>query len=90
MQSHRTAGRSRGAVVRQKSPDDCLEPIDEFGFSHLSFATDDIHETMKEVIVQGGKSLGEITNFYTIDRPFLIVYMRDCEGNILELEQAPI
>lgn len=61
--------------------------VDELGISHLSFQLEDIHSTMTKVLEAGGSSLGEITNFGTSDEPFLIVYMRDCEGNILELEQ---
>ncbi|MBL4784481.1 MAG: hypothetical protein JKY49_03540 [Cohaesibacteraceae bacterium] len=42
---------------------------------------------MSKILEAGGSSIGEITNFGTTDNPFLIVYMRDCEGNVLELEQ---
>lgn len=63
--------------------------VDRPGFSHLSFATEDIRETVRAVLDHGGSAVGEITNFGTAERPFPIVYMRDCEGNILELEQPP-
>lgn len=64
--------------------------VDEHGFRHLSFETADIHATMTTIFEAGGTRLGEITNFGTTNRPFLIVYLRDCEGNILELEQPPV
>jgi hypothetical protein len=35
----------------------------------------------------GRKALGGITDFGTADTPFLVVYMRDPEGNVVELEQ---
>lgn len=35
----------------------------------------------------GGAQIGEVTDFGTADKPFLIAYARDPEGNVLELEQ---
>ena len=45
---------------------------------------------MTAIFEAGGSQLGEITNFGTADEPFLIVYVRDYEGNILELEQPTV
>ena len=76
-------------ILEYKSSSDRPAPnINERGYGHLSFMIDDIHETMSKILDAGGSKLGEITNFGTAEKPFLIVYLRDCEGNILELEQA--
>jgi len=61
--------------------------VNEPGFGHLSFQVIDIHEMLAAIVGSGGKKLGEVTNFGTEERPFLIVYTRDLEGNIIELEQ---
>jgi predicted enzyme related to lactoylglutathione lyase len=75
-------------LLEYKSSVDCVEPkVDEIGLSHLAFQVADIASTMTTILKAGGKALGEITNFGTADEPLLIVYMRDCEGTILELEQ---
>lgn len=77
-------------LLEYKSSVDRAEPrVDEVGLSHLAFQLADITSTMSKIIKAGGSKLGEITNFGTADKPLLIVYMRDCEGNILELEQTP-
>lgn len=74
-----------------ESSKDRAEPsVDALGIGHLSVEVEDVRSTMTKVLEAGGKALGEITNFGTIDAPFLIVYVRDCEGNILELEQAAV
>ncbi|WP_299850250.1 VOC family protein [uncultured Roseovarius sp.] len=62
--------------------------VNEPGFSHLAFEVDDIRKTYALVIRTGGTALGEITDFGSAEAPLLIVYMRDPEGNILELEQS--
>ncbi len=61
--------------------------VNEPGFAHLSFETDDINAALAATIDAGGAPLGEVTDFGSDDSPFLIVYLRDPEGNILELEQ---
>lgn len=62
--------------------------VNEPGWGHLSFAVPDIHQTCAQIIEHGGAWQGEITNLGTDTAPFLAVYMRDPEGNILELEQG--
>lgn len=61
--------------------------VNEPGFGHLSFEVKNIKATLAEVLNAGGKPLGKVTDFGTVNRPCLIVYVRDPEGNILELEQ---
>ncbi|KQW58555.1 MULTISPECIES: VOC family protein [Ensifer] len=61
--------------------------VNEPGFGHLSFQMEDISVVLAEIIQAGGAQIGEITDFGTPDKPFLIAYARDPEGNVLELEQ---
>lgn len=57
------------------------------GFGHLSFAVDDVHETLKAVIAAGGSAIKKVV---TIDIPnrgrLTEVYATDPEGNIIELQ----
>ncbi|MDO1581522.1 VOC family protein [Rhizobium oryzicola] len=64
-----------------------LPRVNEPGFGHLSFAVDDVHAVLATVIKAGGTQIGEITDFGTADKPFLIAYARDPEGNVLEFEE---
>ncbi len=64
--------------------------VNEPGFGHLAFEVCDLNETVQKVLQWGGSLQGEITNFGTAEKPVLIVYVRDPEGNIIELEQPPI
>ncbi|NRQ15066.1 VOC family protein [Ensifer sesbaniae] len=62
--------------------------VNEPGFGHLSFQMEDIRVALSAIIQAGGSQIGEITDFGTTDKPYLIAYARDPEGNILELEQT--
>ena len=57
------------------------------GLAHLAISVDDLDATLAELIAAGGQLQGEVTNFGTDEAPIRIVYARDPEGNILELEQ---
>ena len=61
--------------------------VNQPGYGHISFEVEDIQATFDAVIEAGGASLGEITDFGTAEAPFLFVYVRDPEGNVVELEQ---
>lgn len=61
--------------------------VNELGFGHLSFQMDDISIVLSAIIDTGGERIGVITDFGTANKPFLIAYTRDPEGNVLELEQ---
>jgi catechol 2,3-dioxygenase-like lactoylglutathione lyase family enzyme len=65
-----------------------IPAVNEPGFGHLAFTFADLKECVKNVLTYGGSLQGEIVNFGTEKRPCLIVYVRDPEGNILELEDA--
>jgi predicted enzyme related to lactoylglutathione lyase len=62
--------------------------VNEPGFGHLSFQMKDVSGMLTQIIQAGGAQIGEITDLGTAEKPFLIAYARDPEGNILELEQA--
>ncbi|MGP1256503.1 MAG: VOC family protein [Kiloniellales bacterium] len=57
------------------------------GYGHISFEVEDIRAMFSTVIQAGGQPLGEITDLGSTETPFLVVYMRDPEGNVIELEQ---
>jgi len=61
--------------------------VNEPGFGHLSFQVENISTTLLAICEAGGVGVGEVINFGSTEEPFLIVYTRDPEGNILELEQ---
>lgn len=65
-----------------------LPQVNEPGYGHMSFKVEDIHATSAAILSAGGTELGEITNFGTETDPVLLIYIRDPEGNILELEQS--
>jgi len=62
-------------------------PVTRPGYGHMSFEVENIHATFGAVIEAGGMPLGEITDLGTEQTPVLCVYVRDPEGNIIELEQ---
>jgi catechol 2,3-dioxygenase-like lactoylglutathione lyase family enzyme len=62
-------------------------PVNQPGYGHICFEVEDIYATFDEGIEAGGTPLGEITDFGTAEAPFLFVYARDPEGNVVELEQ---
>lgn len=61
--------------------------VNEPGYGHLAFEVEDLTVVVEKVLRFGGSLQGEITNFGTDEWPLLITYVRDPEGNILELEQ---
>lgn len=76
-------------ILEYKNTHDRPTPlVNEPGYGHISFEVENIQATLAAVFEAGGKPLGEITDFGTADAPFLIVYVRDPEGNVVELEQC--
>ena len=64
--------------------------VNEPGYGHIALEVHDLTATVENVLHFGGTLQGEITNFGTDEDPRLIVYARDPEGNIVELEQASV
>ena len=57
------------------------------GLAHIAFEVSEIHRTVERVLHFGGSLQGELVNLGSQDRPNFCVYVRDPEGNVLELEQ---
>jgi len=62
-------------------------PVNQPGFGHISFEVSDIEETLNAVLAAGGTRQGEITTFEGPENTSRFVFVRDPEGNVLELEQ---
>ncbi len=67
--------------------DNDLERINMPGFAHLAFEVDDVQETLKEVLAEGGGQVGEVVEeIYPNNMKATFVYAKDIEGNIIELQ----
>jgi len=65
-----------------------LPVANEPGFGHLAFAVEDVEEALRAVQMHGGSSVGEIvTTHVTGVGTLRVVYARDPEGNIVELQK---
>jgi len=74
---------------REPAPNPMPRP-DRPGFGHLGFAVDDVDAALAAVIAAGGAALGQPTTLSVEGAGALcFVYVRDPEGNILEL-QSPV
>lgn len=61
--------------------------INNLGFGHLAFEVDDVRETLKEVIAEGGGQVGDVVEaMYPNNVEATFVYAKDIEGNIIELQ----
>lgn len=57
------------------------------GFGHIAFEVGDVHGTLKAVTDHGGRRLGEVSHSYVPGVGDLtVVYARDPESNIVELQ----
>jgi len=65
-----------------------LPRANECGFAHIAFAVDDVDEALQAVIAAGGGAVGEIASAKVDGVGLLrVVYARDPEGNIVELQK---
>lgn len=62
-------------------------PVNQPGYGHICFQVDDIHAVVSAVVAAGGARVGEVTDLGAPEAPVLCVYVRDPEGNVVELEQ---
>jgi catechol 2,3-dioxygenase-like lactoylglutathione lyase family enzyme len=59
----------------------------ETGYGHLAFSVDDVSNAVREIIDHGGTVLGRIAKTTVAGVGDLeVIYVRDPEGNILELQ----
>jgi predicted enzyme related to lactoylglutathione lyase len=57
------------------------------GFAHIAFAVDSVVDARAEVLTAGGQAVGEVVTLTTADgRKVTWCYVRDPEGNIIELQ----
>ena len=65
-----------------------LPRANECGFGHIAFAVDNVDEALQAVIAAGGGAVGEIATAKVKGVGLLrVVYARDPEGNIVELQK---
>ena len=61
--------------------------INRPGIAHLAFEVDDVETTLAHILAEGGGKLGEVvTADYPNGLEAVLVYAKDPEGNILELQ----
>lgn len=63
--------------------------INENGFAHIAILVDNVEETYEQLIAKGGSACGEIVDKYyeSMDKTLTIVYAKDPDGNIIELQK---
>jgi predicted enzyme related to lactoylglutathione lyase len=67
--------------------DNNLIRANNIGFTHIAFEVDDVDQTLKSALENGGKMLGQITEHFVEEVGRLkFVYFRDPEGNIVEIQ----
>ena len=65
-----------------------LPRANECGFGHIAFAVDDVDQALEAVIAAGGGAVGEIATAEVKGVGLIrLVYARDPEGNIVELQK---
>ena len=65
-----------------------LPGINRSGFAHIAFGVDDVDQALQAVIASGGSTVGEIAMTQVNRLGVLrVVYARDPEGNIIELQK---
>ena len=59
------------------------------GYAHIAIAVDDVDATYKKIIENGGSSDGEIvTEYYeNMNKTLTMVYAKDPDGNIIEIQK---
>ncbi len=58
------------------------------GFTHIAFTVDNLEEIVQKVLQQGGSLVGDVVEkSFPNSGTFALVYLRDPEGNIIELQQ---
>jgi len=62
-------------------------PVNAPGWGHIALEVADLRATLDAVLRLGGNLQGEIITLQGPDHRFEIVYLRDPEGNVIELEQ---
>jgi predicted enzyme related to lactoylglutathione lyase len=70
-------------TLAAESPREVNQP----GLAHLAFSVQDVAEARQVVLAHGGSDLGEMVTLQVAGKgQVTFIYMRDPEGNILELQ----
>ena len=71
----------------QEMHDRALVMANHAGLTHIAFDVDDVEHTLAEAIKNGGQTLGKVTE-KSVDGvgKLKFVYLRDPEGNIIEIQ----
>jgi len=65
-----------------------LPAANRCGFGHIAFAVDEVDEALRTVIAAGGSAVGKVATKEVDGVGVLrVVYARDPEGNIVELQK---
>jgi predicted enzyme related to lactoylglutathione lyase len=65
-----------------------LPEANQCGFAHIAFAVDDVDQALQAVVAAGGSAVGSIATTEVSGVGSLrVVYVRDPEGNIVELQK---
>jgi len=65
-----------------------LPSANECGFGHIAFAVENVDEALQAVIAAGGGAVGEVATGQVRGAGLIqLVYARDPEGNIVELQK---
>ncbi len=74
-------------IFEYRDSEECPHPaVNRPGFNHISFDVENLQAVCEAVIAAGGSAQGKITAFEG-ENPFSYIYMRDPEGNLLDLKQ---
>ena len=65
-----------------------MPAANECGFAHIAFAVDDVDQALEAAIAAGGSTVGDVATTQVDGVGVLrVVYARDPEGNIVELQK---
>jgi len=65
-----------------------LPGVNRSGFAHIAFGVDDVDQALQAVITAGGSTVGDVVTTQVDGVGLLrVVYARDPEGNIIELQK---
>ena len=65
-----------------------LVAVNQRGFGHIAFAVEDVKAARDAVLAAGGSSVGELVTVAVSEcRSVTFAYVRDPEGNIIELQR---
>jgi len=81
-----------GPTLEIFSYDQLIEPdlpaANQRGFAHIAFAVNDVDEALQAVMIAGGSAVGQTATTEVNGIGMLrVVYARDPEGNIVELQK---